>query len=117
APPPRRRAQDKRDKDQRREPPKDPFKNDAGRPALRELRGRGVLVRRMARGFMVALDRDFKAAGTRWWRTTFGFAAPFDRIVVQNGSSKHVGSWFSWDGAAEETKEAVTPASDAGSET
>ena len=62
---------------------KDPFRNpDAGRPQLKELKGRGVLVRKMARGFIVALDRDFKAAGTRWWRTTFGFAVPFDRIVA-----------------------------------
>jgi L,D-transpeptidase catalytic domain len=67
---------------------------DAGKPKLKELRGRGVLVRKLERGFYVALDRDFKAAGARWWRTTFGFAVPYDRIAVQTGVSKHAGSWF-----------------------
>lgn len=71
---------------------------DAGvkeKPRLRDLKGRGVLVRKMSRGFLVALDRDFKAAGTRWWRTTFGFAVPFDKIVVQQApQSKHTGNWF-----------------------
>jgi lipoprotein-anchoring transpeptidase ErfK/SrfK len=67
---------------------------DASKPKLRELRGRGVLVRKMERGFYVALDRDFKAAGAHWWRTTFGFATPFDRIAVQQVHTKHVGSWF-----------------------
>jgi L,D-transpeptidase catalytic domain len=101
-PPPSRRSRSKREreKEKERERIKDPFKDpDAGRPQLRELRGRGVLVRKMARGFIVALDRDFKAANTRWWRTTFGFAAPFDRIVLANGSTKHVGNWFTGEGA------------------
>lgn len=76
---------------------KDAGAPDAGRerPKLRELKGRGVLVRKMSRGFLVALDRDFKAAGTKWWRTSFGFAVPFDKIVVQERAvSKHVGNWF-----------------------
>ena len=77
---------------------KEKDQKDAGvkeKPRLRELKGRGVLVRKMSRGFLVALDRDFKAAGTRWWRTTFGFAVPFDKIVVQEKpQSKHVGNWF-----------------------
>lgn len=67
---------------------------DASKPKLRELRGRGVLVRKMVRGFSLALDRDFKAAGTRWWRTTFGFAVPYDRIMVQPGRTKYRGTWF-----------------------
>ncbi len=100
--PPRRPSKDKRDKEKDKDKDRinDPFKNpDAGRPQLKELKGRGVLVRKMARGFTVALDRDFKAAGTRWWRTTFGFAVPYDRIVLQNGATKHVGSWFTGEGA------------------
>jgi hypothetical protein len=67
---------------------------DAGPPKLRELRGRGVLVRRMVRGFYLALDRDFKAAHAHWWRTTFGFAVPFDRVMLQPGVTKHHGAWF-----------------------
>ncbi len=70
---------------------------DAGppsKPRLKDLRGRGVLVRKMARGFYLALDRDFKAAGTRWWRTTYGFATPFDKIMLHTSVTKHRGSWF-----------------------
>jgi lipoprotein-anchoring transpeptidase ErfK/SrfK len=93
APPPRRHSKDKH-ASKKPEHDKDPFRNDAGRPQLKELKGHGVLVRKMAHGFIVALDRDFKAAGTRWWRTTFGFAAPFDRIVPQGSATKHAGNWF-----------------------
>jgi lipoprotein-anchoring transpeptidase ErfK/SrfK len=67
---------------------------DASKPKLKELRGRGVLVRKMAKGFYLALDRDFKAAGAHWWRTTFGFATPFDRIMLQQSVTKHVGEWW-----------------------
>lgn len=67
---------------------------DAGRPKLKSLKGRGVLVRTMARGFYLALDRSFNSNGAKWWRTSFGFAVPFDRIMVQPGVTKHVGSWF-----------------------
>ena len=67
---------------------------DAGPPRLKGLRGHGVLVRKMVRGFYLALDRDFKAANARWWRTTFGFAVPYERIMVQPGVTKHHGAWF-----------------------
>ncbi len=100
APPPRRTTRDKREKDRERDKIKDPFKDrDAGRPQLKELKGRGVLVRKMARGFVVALDRDFKAAGTRWWRTTYGFAAPYDRLMIRQEATKYVGNWFTGEGA------------------
>jgi lipoprotein-anchoring transpeptidase ErfK/SrfK len=67
---------------------------DAGRPKLKQLKGRGVLVRTMARGFYLALDRSFNSNGAKWWRTSFGFAVPFERIMVQPGVTKHAGSWF-----------------------
>jgi hypothetical protein len=67
---------------------------DAGRPKLKQLKGKGVLVRTMARGFYLALDRSFTSGGAKWWRTSFGFAVPFERIMVQPGVTKHVGSWF-----------------------
>lgn len=67
---------------------------DAGPRRLKGLKGHGVVVRKMVRGFYLALDREFKAAGARWWRTTFGFAVPFDRIMVQPGVTKHHGAWF-----------------------
>ncbi len=73
APPPRRHSRDKhgsksREKDHAKEraerdrdraKSKDPFHNPdttSGRPLLKELRGRGVLVRKLAHGFTVALD-------------------------------------------------------------
>jgi lipoprotein-anchoring transpeptidase ErfK/SrfK len=67
---------------------------DGGRPKLKALKGRGVLVRSMARGFYLALDRAFNAGGARWWRTSFGFAVPFERIMLQSGVTKHAGAWF-----------------------
>ena len=78
---------------------------DAGRPKLKELKGKGVLVRKMARGFYLALDREFRSNGARWWRTTFGFAVPFERILLQSGVTKHAGTWFT---------ETLVPDTDAG---
>src|SRR4029077_10880486 len=85
-------------------PVKDPFKGreKSDRPSLNELKGRGVLVRKLARGFTIALDREFKGAGTRWWRTTFGFAVPFDRVAIQQGQTKYAGNWFTGDSAKAE---------------
>jgi lipoprotein-anchoring transpeptidase ErfK/SrfK len=60
---------------------------------LEDLRGRGVLVRRMVRGFVLALDRDFKAAHAHWWRTTAGFAVPFERVVVHHPPAEFRGAW------------------------
>jgi hypothetical protein len=103
APPRRHGHKPGRDRDRKEREYKDPFRNpDAGRPNLKELKGRGVLVRKMARGFTIALDRDFKAAGTRWWRTTFGFAVPFDRVVLQGGVTKYAGNWFTGESAVAE---------------
>ena len=67
---------------------------DAAKPKLKSFKGRGVLVRTMARGFYLALDRSFTTTGAKWWRTTFGFAVPFERIMLQPGVTKHIGSWF-----------------------
>jgi lipoprotein-anchoring transpeptidase ErfK/SrfK len=71
------------------------LRTDGGKPDIRlgELRGRGVLVRRMVRGFFLALDRDFKAAGAHWWRSTYGFAIPFERVVLEPKLSDYHGFW------------------------
>jgi lipoprotein-anchoring transpeptidase ErfK/SrfK len=66
---------------------------DAGIVKLSDLRGRGVLVRRMKRGFYVALDRSFNAAHARWWRTSEGFAIPFEKIALQSWTPDFHGSW------------------------
>jgi lipoprotein-anchoring transpeptidase ErfK/SrfK len=61
---------------------------------LEDLHGHGVLVRRMVRGFVLALDRDFKAAHAHWWRTTAGFAVPFERVVVHHPPPEFRGAWL-----------------------
>ncbi len=60
---------------------------------LKDLKGRGVLARRMMKGFYVAIDRDFKAAKAHWWRTAEGFAIPYERLVLQNWTPSFHGSW------------------------
>ncbi|MBX3191879.1 MAG: L,D-transpeptidase [Labilithrix sp.] len=71
---------------------------DAGapppKPTLKELKGKGVLVRKMAKGFYLALDKEFRSSGARWWRTSFGFAVPHERLMLQTGVTKHAGTWF-----------------------
>jgi lipoprotein-anchoring transpeptidase ErfK/SrfK len=69
-----------------KEPPK---------PTLKELKGRGPLVRKMMPGFFLALDKPFRSSGARWWRTTYAFATPFERIAVQKKFTAHHGAWFS----------------------
>jgi lipoprotein-anchoring transpeptidase ErfK/SrfK len=78
--------------------------HDGGRPpvTLDDLHGRGVLVRRMMRGFYLALDREFKAAHARWWRTTAGFAVPFERVGLQSPPSDFHGSWITYDAASDD---------------
>lgn len=101
---PKRASKDKRGKKEEK-PLKDPFKEAKAkgeRPSLSDLKGRGVLVRKLARGFTIALDREFKGAGTRWWRTTFGFAVPFDRVAIQQGQTKYAGNWFTGENAKAE---------------
>lgn len=66
---------------------------EAGAVKLGDLKGRGVLVRRMMKGFYVALDRAFNAAHARWWRTAEGFAIPYERIALQAWSPGFHGSW------------------------
>ncbi len=61
---------------------------------LEELHGRGVLVRRMVRGFVLALDRDFKAAHAHWWRNTAGFAIPFERVAIHYPPAEFRGAWL-----------------------
>ena len=62
---------------------------------LDDLHGHGVLVRRMVKGFVLALDRDFKAAHAHWWRTTAGFAAPYERIAINYPPAEFRGAWLS----------------------
>ena len=72
---------------------KDAGAKDAGVIKLGSLKGRGVLARKMMKGFYVALDREFTAAKAKWWRTAEGFAIPYERIALQAGSPDFHGSW------------------------
>ncbi len=74
------------------EPPVDPKKPKV---SLDELHGRGVLVRKMVHGFVLGLDKDFKAAHAHWWRTTYGFAVPFEHVAPQRTFSTFHGLWLS----------------------
>lgn len=67
---------------------------DASKPKLRDFKGKGVLVRKMAHGFYLGLDKEFRSAGARWWRTSLGFAVPHERIMLQQSTTKHLGTWF-----------------------
>lgn len=69
---------------------------DGGKPqvTLDDLRGEGPISRRMVKGFYLALDNDFKANGNRWWKTTGGLIAPFERIYVNDKISQFHGVWL-----------------------
>lgn len=86
---------------------------DANKPKLKDFKGKGVLVRTMAHGFYLGLDKEFRSNGARWWRTSFGFAVPHERIMLQQSVTKHVGSWFEADGTVVPV---WWPTSDAGTE-
>jgi lipoprotein-anchoring transpeptidase ErfK/SrfK len=80
---------------------------DGGKPTvtLDELKGEGVMVRRMVKGFFVALDKDMTANGFKWWKTTNTLIAPYERIMLHNTASKFHGLWL--DESKEEAKSAA----------
>ncbi len=70
---------------------------DGGKPTvtLDELKGEGPMSRRMVKGFYLALDKEMKEGPTRWWKTTGGLLAPFDKIYVnKTGASEFHGIWL-----------------------
>ena len=100
-------------KDKDKDAPKDAGV-DAAKPKLKSFKGHGVLVRTMAHGFYLALDRSFTSNGARWWRTSFGFAVPFDRILLQPGVTKYSGNWFEAISAAPDPSDGGADDADAG---
>lgn len=73
---------------------KDAGAKDAGVVKLESLKGRGVLARKMMKGFYVALDHDFTAAKAHWWRTAEGFAIPYERMAMQGWAPGFHGGWI-----------------------
>lgn len=69
---------------------------DGGKPivTLDELKGEGPVVRRMVRGFYLALDKEYTANGSKWWKTTGSLLAPYDRVYVPKPPSDLHGVWL-----------------------
>ncbi|MDB4944146.1 MAG: hypothetical protein JWP97_3680 [Labilithrix sp.] len=69
---------------------------DGGKPqvTLDDLRGEGPVSRRMVKGFFLALDKEFTGGNSRWWRTTGGLLAPFERVMVYKQASDFHGVWL-----------------------
>ena len=73
---------------------------DGGKPlvTLDELRGEGSMSRRMVKGFYVAIDKELNEKG-RWWKTTMGLLAPYERIYINDKWSRFHGMWLNADDA------------------
>ena len=69
---------------------------DGGKPqvTLDDLRGEGPVSRRMVKGFFLALDKDFGGGGSRWWKTTGGLLAPYERVMLYKQASDFHGIWM-----------------------
>jgi lipoprotein-anchoring transpeptidase ErfK/SrfK len=71
---------------------------DGGKPqvSLDDLKGEGPIARRMVKGFFLALDKSFGSdiSKSRWWRTTGGLLAPYDRIYVHQPPTDFHGIWL-----------------------
>jgi len=93
---------------------------DGGKPqiTLDELKGDegGPVVRRMVRGFFLALDREEEHPEnhSKWWRTTGGNYAPFERVVVQRPLTDFHGVWLGKAPAGVPTVAGNPPNADAG---
>ncbi len=71
---------------------------DGGKPTvtLDDLRGEEgtPLVRRMVKGFYLALDQEKSYNNSKWWRTTGGLLAPFERVYVTKAPTDYRGVWL-----------------------
>ncbi len=77
--------------------------HDGGKPqiTLDELKGEGPVSRRMVKGFFVALDKDMRENGARWWKTTGNLIAPYERIYQHKSASEFKGVWLNETPAAD----------------
>ncbi len=82
---------------------------DGGKPqiTLDELKEEGgPISRRMVKGFYLALDKELDTGSGRsgrWWRTTGGLLAPYERIFVTHALTDFHGVWL----GQEPTKEDI----------
>jgi hypothetical protein len=68
----------------------------------------GPITRRMVKGFILSLDRQFPAGGATWWRTVGGLIAPVERILLAKPATEFHGVWMGKDDGSYATKN--TPA-------
>jgi hypothetical protein len=54
----------------------------------------GPIVRRMVKGFYVALDTDIEANHVKWWKTTAGYLAPYNRMYIARPPTDFHGVWL-----------------------
>jgi len=94
---------------------------DGGKPqiTLDELKEEGgPIARRMVKGFYLALDKELDPGGARsgrWWRTTSGLIAPYERIFVTHALTDFHGVWLGQDPPKEDLdSQTATGAPDAG---
>jgi hypothetical protein len=90
---------------------------DGGKPTditlddLREDPG-GPVAKRMVKGFYLALDKEVNT-GThksgRWWRSTSGLLAPYDRIYVPKPATDFHGVWIGQDPPPEDVNAPPLP--------
>jgi hypothetical protein len=64
----------------------------------------GPIARRMVKGFILSLDKQFPANGTMWWKTVGGLTAPIERIFVTKPATDFHGLWLGRDDSTYATK-------------
>ncbi|WP_394843961.1 L,D-transpeptidase [Pendulispora brunnea] len=74
--------------------------HNGGRPQVtfEELKGEtGLIVWRMVRGFYLSLDKEVKLPAGKMWRTTDGYFAPTDHLLVHKPTTEFEGVWVGHD--------------------
>jgi hypothetical protein len=94
---------------------------DGGKPqiTLDELKeeGGGPIVKRMVKGFYLALDKELEPGQSksgRWWRTTGGLLAPYERIFITKPLTDFHGVWLGQDPPPEDIAAQTANVPDAG---
>lgn len=67
---------------------------DGGKPTLGDLQGRGAMIRRTMRGFLLAGDKEVELQGAKWWRTAVGNLVPTERVMLYAPVSTAHGGFF-----------------------
>ncbi len=72
--------------------------DDPRHASLDDTSGEGALVlRRMMRGFYVALDQQVHAFAGKFWRTARGGYIPLDHVLVHKSTTEYEGVWVGHD--------------------